>query len=77
MEARLALVVVALFVSASTGGATVVNVKNYGAKGNSVNDDTKVGVFFVSFFFSSSPIRAPAATLIHRAYVADVAACSL
>lgn len=55
MEARLALVVVValFFVSAPSGGANVVNVKNYGAKGNGVNDDTKVGAFLLS---SSSPI---------------------
>lgn len=43
MEARLALIVVALLASASAGAGNVVNVKNYGAKGNGVNDDTKVG----------------------------------
>nr|CAB3482691.1 unnamed protein product [Digitaria exilis] len=49
MEARLALVVaVALFlVSVPSGGATVVNVNSYGAKGNGVNDDTKVGAFLL------------------------------
>ncbi|RCV30668.1 hypothetical protein SETIT_6G113600v2 [Setaria italica] len=41
MEARLALIVVALLASASAGAGNVVNVKNYGAKGNGVNDDTK------------------------------------
>ncbi|CAO2210654.1 unnamed protein product [Urochloa humidicola] len=41
MEARLALVVVALLASASAAAATVLNVKNYGAKGNGVVDDTK------------------------------------
>jgi hypothetical protein len=43
MEARLALVVVALLASAPAGGANVFNAKNYGAKGNGVVDDTKVG----------------------------------
>nr|CAB3480698.1 unnamed protein product [Digitaria exilis] len=43
MEARLALVVAValLLVSVPSGGATVVNVNSYGAKGNGVNDDTK------------------------------------
>ncbi|CAL4998046.1 unnamed protein product [Urochloa decumbens] len=41
MEARLALVVFALLASASAAAANVVNVKNYGAKGNGVVDDTK------------------------------------
>ena len=43
MEAWLALVVVALLASAPAGGANVFNAKNYGAKGNGVVDDTKVG----------------------------------
>ena len=49
MEARprLLLVVVAIFVSISAGGAAVINVKNYGAHGNGVNDDSKVGAFFL------------------------------
>jgi hypothetical protein len=44
MEARprLLLVVVAIFVSISAVAAAVINVKNYGAHGNGVNDDTKV-----------------------------------
>ncbi|CAL4965974.1 unnamed protein product [Urochloa decumbens] len=41
MEARLALVVVALLASASTAAANVFDVKNYGSKGNGVVDDTK------------------------------------
>ncbi|CAL5007067.1 unnamed protein product [Urochloa decumbens] len=41
MEARLALVVFALLASASVAAANVMNVKNYGAKGNGVVDDTK------------------------------------
>ena len=49
MEARprLLLVVVAIFMSISAGGAAVINVKNYGAQGNGVNDDSKVGAFFL------------------------------
>jgi hypothetical protein len=43
MEVRLALIVVVLLASASARAGNVVNVKNYGAKGNGVNDDTKVG----------------------------------
>ncbi|KAG2583052.1 hypothetical protein PVAP13_6KG145600 [Panicum virgatum] len=41
MEARLALVVVALLASAPAGGANIFNAKNYGAKGNGVVDDSK------------------------------------
>ncbi|CAN6193503.1 unnamed protein product [Urochloa humidicola] len=41
MEARLALIVMALLTSASTATANVFNVKNYGSKGNGVVDDTK------------------------------------
>lgn len=49
MEAppRLLLVVVAIFVLISVGGAAVINVKNYGAHGNGANDDSKVGAFFL------------------------------
>ncbi|CAO2201350.1 unnamed protein product [Urochloa humidicola] len=41
MEARLALVVVALLASACAAMANVFNVKNYGSMGNGVVDDTK------------------------------------
>ncbi|CAL4967836.1 unnamed protein product [Urochloa decumbens] len=61
MEARSALVVVALLASVSAAAANVFNVKNYGSKGNGVVDDTKVrgtvgweSHFFLSF--SSSVI---------------------
>lgn len=49
MEARpqLLLVVVAISVSISAGGATVINVKSYGAQGNGASDDSKVGAFFL------------------------------
>ncbi|CAL4886203.1 unnamed protein product [Urochloa decumbens] len=41
MEARLALVVMALLASVSAAAANVFNVKDYGSKGNGVVDDTK------------------------------------
>ncbi|CAO2165264.1 unnamed protein product [Urochloa humidicola] len=41
MEAWLTLVVMALFTSTSAAAANIFNVKNYGAKDNSVVDDTK------------------------------------
>ncbi|CAL4958923.1 unnamed protein product [Urochloa decumbens] len=41
MEARLALVVVALLASTSAAAANVFDVRNYGSKGNGVVDDTK------------------------------------
>ncbi|CAL5056677.1 unnamed protein product [Urochloa decumbens] len=41
MEARLALLVVALLAPMSAAAANVFNVKNYGSKGNGVVDDTK------------------------------------
>lgn len=63
MEAgpRLLLVVVASFMSMSTGGAAVINVKSYGAQGNGVNDDTKVGAFFLRLSSDMCPsIQLPA-----------------
>jgi hypothetical protein len=50
MELRpwLLLVVVAIVVSISADGGTVINVKNYGAHGNGANDDSKV--LQLSFF---------------------------
>lgn len=83
MEARprlLLVAAVAVFVSlsAAAGAAVVINVKNYGAHGNGVNDDTKVGpgwgLLISSFVLDVSAcplIHPPAGTLIHDAAAAD------
>jgi hypothetical protein len=59
----LLLVVVALFASMSASGAATitVDVKDYGAKGNGVDDDTKVGGLEQ---LSSSPIHASILVLL-------------
>ena len=66
MEARPRLLVVVALLAAtvSAAGAASFNAKNYGAKGNGVNDDTKVRACVrISWrFLSSSSLRAPALT---------------
>jgi hypothetical protein len=47
------LVVVALLAAASAAGAANFNAKQYGAKGNGVNGDTKVSLLLL--LFSSPP----------------------
>jgi hypothetical protein len=74
MEARPRLLLVAavavfVSVSAAAGAAVVINVKNYGAHGNGVNDDTKVGPGLINLFLR--PRCVSAGTLIHDAAAAD------
>lgn len=59
MEAgpRLLVVVAVLAAAASAAGAASFNVNAYGAKGNGVNDDTKVRANSDRFHSPPSPIR--------------------